>query len=121
MGHPPIIPTENRAHMEENPNRRPVLPVIQQGKLQRPLLSDRLPDLANGSPVGVGSLEDPPVPTKNLFLGVPGHFQEPAAGVDDRVAGYCRVGDQEVVGQLVESVADPGRVAGTQRVLDRSD
>lgn len=101
MDHSPIVTPEHRDHMEQHPKRRSGFAVIQEAHLNGPLLANRLADLHDRSPVGLGTLERPPVSPDDLFPRVPGHLEEPGAGENDRVARDERVGDRETVRKLV--------------------
>ena len=87
--------------MEQHPKRRSGLSVIQYAHLNGSLLTNRLANLHDRSPIGLRTLKSPPVSPDDLFSRVPGHFQEPGAGENDRVTRDKRVGDCEAVWKLV--------------------
>lgn len=87
--------------MEQHPKRRSGFSVIQDAHLNGSLLTNRLANLHDRSPICLGTLKGPPVSPDDLLSRVPGHFEKPGAGENDRVTRDKRVGDCEAVGKLV--------------------
>lgn len=105
-----VLPAEDGAEPEQDPERGAVPAVVQQGDLDRRLRPDRLPHRRHGPAARAGALEDVGIAAEDVAGAVAGHVEKPPAGEDDGVAGEGRVGDEEVARQLLERLHRPLRV-----------
>ena len=103
--------------MKQHPKGCPILAIIQQINLHRPLFTNGLAYFHNRLSVSFWALKNPAVLSNHLIFRIPEHLQEPFARKHNRVATDGRVSDCEAVGQFVELLACTKRVATIERVF----
>lgn len=81
--------------MEHVPERPALLGVIQDRNSAFSLFPQCIPDLQNGAAVGISTVKEFGVPSKNLFGKVARHEEESMAGEDDGVTREGRISEDE--------------------------
>ena len=94
------------------PERRPVLPVIQELHDAWALRFEGGPNRRHIVGVGEGPLEEPAVAAQDFVGRVAGHPLEPFVRIDKRLVGQAGVGDGDALGGDVEGLVLQGEPLG---------
>ena len=102
----------HRRDRQAIPERRPILPVVQELHDARALRVEGGPNRRHIVGVGEGPLEEPAVAAEDFVGRVAGHPLEAFVHIDKRLVGEAGVGDGDALGGDVEGLVLQGEPLG---------